>query len=195
MADPLNIQPPAVTGNLAADLQTDAQNIAASVTSTTAAVAASTGVPSMATNLTGNALTDLLNAITTQGNALIADLQNALNLANYQLPGGTTVADPIAATAIAALIPLVQLIINGPPAAPVTGATGTTTTASAATPGIMTEAEKLRIVSITVQSTAFKQAVSPFIVDTVQQVQGLINGLMTLFTGGAIAGLVAVPKL
>lgn len=194
MGEPLNIQPPAVTGNLAADLATDAANIQALNQTAASNVAAVTGVTPMA-SLTGNPIADLLNAITAQGNALIADLQTALNLANYQLPGGTAVADPIAATAIAALIPLVQLVINGPPAAtPASGATGTTTPAPA-TPGIMTEAEKLRIVAITVQSTAFKQAVSPFIVDTVQQVQGLINGLMTVFTGGAIAGLVAVPKI
>lgn len=188
------LDPPAVTGNIVADLQTDAANIAATNQTVAANVAATaTGTTPMA-SLTGNPLADLLNAITTQGNALITDLQNALNLANYQLPGGTTVADPIAATAIQALIPLVQLVINGPPAATTAG-TSTTAPATPAAPGIMTEAEKLRIISMTVQSTAFKQAVSPFLVDTVQQVQGLINGLMTLFTGGAIAGLVALPKI
>ena len=67
--------------------------------------------------------------------------------------------------------------------------------APAGTPGLLTEAEKIRIISIAVQSTAFKQAVSPFIVDTVQQVQGLINGMMSLFTAGGIAGLVAIPKI
>ena len=153
-------------------------------------VAAATGATAMPA-LTGNPMTDLYNAIEAQGNELIADLQAALNLANYQIPGGGT-ADPIAATAIAALIPLVQLVIDGPPS--VTPAAGAAP-APAGTPGILTEAEKIRIITITVQSTAFKQAVSPFVVDTIQQVQGLINGMMTLFTGGAIAGLVAVPKI
>jgi hypothetical protein len=191
------IEAPAVTGNLAADIATDAANITSTNTTVAANVAAvATGAKPMAA-LTGNPLADLLNAITAQGNTLIVDLQNALNLANYQLPGGTTVADPIAATAIQALIPLVQLVINGPPAAPAAAGTtaGTTAAAPSATSGIMTEAEKLRIVAITVQSTAFKQAVSPFVVDTVAQVQGLINGMMTLFTGAGITGLIAIPKI
>lgn len=186
------IEAPAVTGNLAADLNTDVTNLNQSAATTVNNVAAvATGAKPMAA-LTGNPLADLLNAITTQGNTLIADLQAAENLANYQIPGGG-LADPIAATAIAALIPLVQLVINGPPAAP--AAAGSTVTAPSAVPGIMTEAEKLRIVAITVQSAAFKSAVSPFIVDTIAQVQGLINGLMTLFTGGAVAGLIAIPKI
>lgn len=159
-----------------------------------APLAAATGATSMAA-LTGNPLNDLFNAITEQGDKLIADLQAALALANYQLPGSTATADPIAATAIQALIPLVQLVIDGPPAAPPAAGATAAAPAAASAAGIMTQAEKLRIISITVQSTAFKQAVSPFVVDTVQQVQGLINGMMTLFTGAGIAGLVAIPKI
>ena len=68
--------------------------------------------------LTGNPLNDLYNAIQSQGDKLIADLQAALALANYQLPGGSAVTVPHRGDRDhRALIPLVQLVIDGPPAA------------------------------------------------------------------------------
>lgn len=140
--------------------------------------------------LTGNPEADLFNTIQNMGTALLTDLQAASSYANAPAQGGG-IADPIAAPAMAAIIPLVQMIINGPPAA----AGATAPAGSATPPGVITVVEKVRIIRMAIESQAFKSAVAPLILDEVQNIQNLASGLVQLLSGASIAGLVAIPKI
>lgn len=165
-----HLAPPAVTGNLAADLATDAANISAATAHTAAKVAAQ---PTLGTNVTAQ-LQQLQQKFNAQ---LLADLQSALALATAKDATGAE-ADATAAPAYQALINLVTLVNSFQP-----------------TPGQVspvTELEQLRIIARTIQSQPFKDAVAPLLQDIQAQANQILASVLGIVGGAAKVGI-AIP--
>lgn len=164
------IPPPAVTGNLAADIATDAANVSSATATTAAGVAAQ---PSLSSNVAAQ-----LQQLQAKFNAqLLADLNSALALANAKDASGA-VADTTAAPAYQAIINLVTLVNSFTP-----------------TPGQVspvTELEQLRIIARTIQSQAFKDAVAPLVQDIQSQATNILASVLGIVSGAAKIGI-AIP--
>lgn len=126
----------------------------------------------------------IIATIATQGANLIADLQAAHDLAAFTDKNGQQ-ADYAAAQCYAALIPIVQLVVNGPPsaqaaqqqssAAAQTAAAPTATTPQQAT-GVVTRIEKLRIIRIAINGTPLKNSCAALVQDVQTQVANVLTG-------------------
>lgn len=164
-----HLAPPAVTGNLAADIATDAANVKAATSSTPSTISTSGNAASITTQL--QQLQAKFNA------ALLADLNSALTLANAKDANGN-VADSTAAPAYQALINLVTLINSFQP--------------TAGQVAVVTELEQLRIIARTIQSQAFKDAVAPLLQDLQSQATSILTGVLGIVGGAAKVGI-AIP--
>jgi hypothetical protein len=170
-----HLAPPAVTGNLAADIATDASNVKVATTATATATAAASPTPF---TLPTGTISEQLQQLQAKFNAtLLADLNSALTLANTKDASGN-VADATAAPAYQALINLVTLVNSFQP-----------------TPGQVapvTELEQLRIIARTIQSQAFKDAVAPLLQDLQSQATSILSSILGIVGGAAKIGI-ALP--
>lgn len=134
-------------------------------------------------------LQHLVDGMRQAGADLIADLQYALALASYKDPAiNGTPADPAGMSAYAALIPLVQLVINGPPAGE-----GAVPMPPDGKPRVITDLEKFRIVQNRFSDPGFKNAMAPLIQD-IQSKIGLGGGVL-LGGGNALSLVGGVGKI
>lgn len=137
---------------------------------------------------------NIVKQVTALGEKIIRDLTYAQALASYVDPATGQQADPNGALALGALIPLVTLIVNGPPVA--TAAAGGKGAAVAVPslpdPHVITDIQKARIVLLRFQDPKFKAALAPLAQDIQQQAGSLlgIGGVVVKVLG--LAG-VAVP--
>lgn len=177
MADPVKPPLPHVTGNLAADVAADAADLKATAPALSAVTATITQ-PEVS----------LYNLIQKLGQKFLADLKSAQSYANAKDANGN-LADPLACPCLAALIPVAELVINGPLVAQ-----GATPPASGDA-GIVTELSKVRIIRLAIQSQALKTACAPLVQDEVQNIQSFSAGLLSLLQGATLAGIVPAATL
>jgi hypothetical protein len=102
-----NLKAPAVTGNLAADIKTDTDNLGL----TQPSAGSSTGTTSPIEQGFSNLLQQIYDKIKADGELIIADMQKAQSIAATKLPDGSA-ADQPSADCLAAFIPIVQLIVE-----------------------------------------------------------------------------------
>jgi len=146
--------------------------------------------------LTGDPVADLHAAIKKGGAKLILHLKKQYALAISPGGDGTTSVDPIAAPCAKALVPIVDLVVNGPKATAVTAPDPMALTAdeqslaanTSEPDGALVAIEKLRILRISVQSQSLTIACGPLVQDEVKQAKNLMGGITSLITG---AGLLA----
>lgn len=146
--------------------------------------------------LTGDPVADLHSAIKKGGAKLIMHLKKQYALAISPGADGSGQIDPIAAPCAKALVPIVDLVVNGPKAtavaAPDPMALSADEQAAAANTsepdGVLVQIEKLRILRIAVQGQALTLACGPLVQDEVKQAKNLMGGITSLITG---AGLLA----
>lgn len=147
--------------------------------------AATSGQSAPAT--TGNTIIDqIVTHITDIGEQLIADLTYAEALASYVDPSTGAAADPNGAQALAAIIPLVTLVVQGPPAA----ASGGTAPTVPKLPHVVTDLQKARIVLLRFQDPKFLAALAPLAQDIQQQLGSLLGvaGVVAKVLGMAAVG-------
>lgn len=143
--------------------------------------------------LTGDPVADLHTAITKGGAKLIMHLKHQYALAISPGADGTVV-DPIAAPCAKALVPIVDLVVNGPKATTVAApdpmalsADEQALAANAGEPdGILVQIEKIRILRIAVQGQALTIACGPLVQDEVKQAKNLMGGITSLITGAGV---------
>lgn len=149
--------------------------------------------------LTGDPVADLHSAMKKGGSKLIMHLKRQYALAIAPLSDGAGPIDPIAAPCAKALVPIVDLVVNGPKATAVAAGdpmalTADEQTAAADTDqidGIVVQVEKLRILRIAVQSPALTIACGPLVQDEVKQSKNLMGGLTSLITGTGLLAPIA----
>lgn len=149
--------------------------------------------PGEAPVLTGDPVADLHSAIKRGGAKLIMHLKHQYALASSPGADGTMV-DPIAAPCAKALVPIVDLVVNGPKATTVVAPDPMALTAeeqalSANTSepeGSIVQIEKLRILRIAVQSQSLTLACGPLVQDEVKQAKNLMGGITSLITGAGV---------
>lgn len=174
------VRKPQITGNIVADTK------------------ANLGItkPGDAPALTGDPVADLHNAIKKGGAKLLMHLKQQYALAISPGSDGSTQVDPIAAPCAKALVPIVDLVVNGPKATTVAPPDAMALTADEQTAaadaseldGVLVQVEKIRILRIAVQGNALTIACGPLVQDEVKQAKNLMGGITSLITG---AGLLA----
>jgi hypothetical protein len=178
-----NLKPPAVTGNLGADIKTDVDNLGLTKEASTGA---GNATASLGTDLQ-TLLQQIYDKIKADGDAIIADMQKAQGIASTKLPDGST-ADQPSANCLAAFIPVVQLIVDNQLVLT------TPTTGSAATPapvqtadGVVTAFVKMRVVINALQSPSVQSGCA-WLQQSIQQAgtQGL---------AGVLGGILGITKL
>lgn len=140
--------------------------------------------------ITGDPIKDLHEAIKTGGAKLILHLKLTYALAQAKGPDGAPV-DPTSAPCAKALVPIVDLVVNGPKAGtiaaddPMALTTDEQTMASdtSAIEGIPVKIEKARIIRLALQSPALNLACGALVQDEVKQGTGLIGKVTALITG------------
>lgn len=174
------VRKPQITGNIIADTK------------------ANLGItkPGDAPALTGDPVADLHNAIKKGGAKLLMHLKQQYALAISPGSDGSTQVDPIAAPCAKALVPIVDLVVNGPKATTVAPPDAMALTSDEQTAaadaseldGVLVQVEKIRILRIAVQGNALTIACGPLVQDEVKQAKNLMGGITSLITG---AGLLA----
>lgn len=147
--------------------------------------------------LTGDPIADLHAAIQKQGAKLIMHLKQSYALATAKGTSGSP-ADNTLAMCTKALVPIVSLVVNGPPAGTLDPADPMTLTAQETTmaadtgepEGVIVKIEKLRILRLALTSPALNDACGALVQDEVKNAQGLVGKLTSLFTGAGLVGIV-----
>ena len=140
--------------------------------------------------LTGDPITDLHNAIEKGGQKLILHLKQSYALAMAKAASGS-VADNTSAMCTKALVPIVSLVVNGPPTGTLdaadpmnlSDAEKTMATDTGEPEGTIVKIEKLRILRLALNSTALNDACGALVQDEVRNAQGLIGKVTSLITG------------
>lgn len=180
-----NLKAPAVTGNLAADIKTDTDNLGLTTPASTGGTTATASLGSGLQTL----LQQIYDKIKADGDAIIADMQKAQGIASTKLPDGST-ADQPSANCLAAFIPVVQLIVDNQltlTAQP--AATGTPVQAQ--TPdGVVTAFVKMRVVINALQSPSVQSGCA-WLQQSIQQAGTM--GLASVL--GGVLGLTKLAPL
>ena len=146
---------------------------------------------------TGDAVADLHCVIQAGGKKLILHLKQSYALAmGSTVSGGSadSKADNTSATCTKALVPIVDLVVNGPKPGTITDTDPMALTADEKTEAANTSEpagpivviEKLRILRLAIQSPALNDACGALVQDEVKQGQNLIGKLTSLITGVGI---------
>lgn len=151
--------------------------------------------------LTGDPVTDLHNAIVKGGQKLIMHLKQSYALAEAKGTSGTA-ADNTSATCTKALVPIVSLVVNGPPTGTLaaddpmnlTDAEKTMAADASEPEGVIVKIEKLRILRLALNSPALNDACGALVQDEVKNAQSLVGKITSLITGAGIAGL-SIPGI
>jgi hypothetical protein len=181
-----SLKAPAVTGNLAADIKTDTDNLG--LTSPASQGGTSGAGNSLETGF-NNLLQQIYDKIKTDGEVIIADMQKAQAIAATKLPDGSA-ADQPSADCLAAFLPVVQLIVENQlvlsgvtPAAPAPGQPAPVTTPD----GVVTAFVKMRVVVNALTSPSVQKGCA-WLQQSLQQAgtQGL---------AGVLGGVLGIGKL
>lgn len=151
--------------------------------------------PAASLTLTGDPIADLHTAIKQGGAKLILHLKQSYALASATNSDGAMV-DPITAPCTKALVPIVDLVLNGPKAAApgtsdpmaLTPAEVTLAADPSAIDGPLVQIEKLRILRIALQSSQLTISCGPFVQDEVKNAKNLAGGITSLITGAGLLG-------
>lgn len=143
--------------------------------------------------LTGDPVADLHTAIIKGGAKLIAHLKQQYALAVSLGADGAQV-DPIAAPCAKALVPVVDLVINGPKAAALPAGDPMAMTAeetaivgnTSEPDSVIVKIEKIRIMRRAIQGDALNTACGPLVQDEVKQAKNLAGGIASLITGAGV---------
>lgn len=146
--------------------------------------------------LTGDPIADLHAVIQKGGQKLILHLKQTYALASAPGPDGAVI-DPVSAPCAKALVPIVDLVVNGPKMGVITApdpmafsADEVTMNAdTSAIEGLPVKIEKLRILRISLSSPALTIACGPLVQDEVKQAKSLAGGLASLMTGAGLLGI------
>lgn len=146
--------------------------------------------------ITGDPVKDLHAAIQRGGAKLIVHLKQTYALATAKGQDGAPV-DPTSAPCAKALVPIVDLVVNGPKPGTVpaddpmamTEAEVAIASDPSALEGIPVKIEKARIIRLALQSPALNLACGALVQDEVKQAGNLIGKITSLITGAGIAGL------
>jgi len=173
------LKKPQITGNVIEDTKANLGIKPSSAASTPA--------------LTGDPVADLHNAIKKGGSKLIIHLKQQYALAS-SLGSDNVMVDPIAAPCAKALVPIVDLVVNGPKAASIPATDPMALTTDEATiannpsepDGPAVAIEKIRILRRAVQSDSLNTACGPLVQDEVKQAKNLMGGITSLITGAGV---------
>lgn len=176
------IKPPQITGDVAADTKA---NLGIGQQTTSSGI-----------KLTGDPIVDLQAAITKGGQKLILNLKQSYALAIAKNAAGAS-ADNTSATCTKALVPIFDLVVNGPKAGtvaaddPMALTTDEQTMASDATQpeGVVVKVQKIRILRLALQSPALNDACGALVQDEVKNAQNLIGKITSLVTGVGMVGI------
>lgn len=146
--------------------------------------------------LTGDPVADLHAVIAKGGAKLILHLKQTYALASAPGADGVMI-DPVSAPCAKALVPIVDLVVNGPKMGAITApdpmamssdelAMNADTTQIE---GLPVKIEKLRILRISLTSQALTIACGPLVQDEVKQAKNLIGGITSLMTGAGLLGI------
>lgn len=149
--------------------------------------------------LTGDPVTDLHNAITKGGQKLILHLKESYALAMAKGPSGA-LADNTSAMCTKALVPIVSLVVNGPPTGTLDPTDPMNLTAdeqkmaadTGEPEGPVVKIEKLRILRLALSSPALNDACGALVQDEVKNAQNLVGKITSLITGAGLLG-VGIP--
>lgn len=147
--------------------------------------------------LTGDPIKDLHAAIQRGGAKLIVHLKMTYALAQAKGADGAPV-DPTSAPCAKALVPIVDLVVNGPKAGTVDASDPMALTAdeqviasnTSEPEGIPVKIEKARIIRLALQSPALNIACGALVQDEVKQAGNLIGKITSLITGAGLVGIV-----
>jgi hypothetical protein len=187
-----NLKAPAVTGNLAADIKTDTDNLGLTLPAGQGGTSGSsnpieTGFHSL--------LQQIYDKIKADGEVIIADMQKAQAIAATKLPDGSA-ADQPSADCLAAFLPVVQLIVENQlvlagvtPAASTPGATPVPATPD----GVVTAFVKMRVVVNALTSPSVQKGCS-WLQQSIQQAgtQGLASVLGGVLGIGKLVPLLGI---
>lgn len=146
--------------------------------------------------LTGDPIADLHAVIQKGGQKLILHLKQTYALASAPGPDGAMV-DPVSAPCAKALVPIVDLVVNGPKMGVIVAPDPMAFSADEATlnadasqiEGLPVKIEKLRILRISLSSPALTIACGPLVQDEVKQAKNLAGGIASLMTGAGLLGV------
>lgn len=147
--------------------------------------------------LTGDPIKDLHAAIKQGGAKLIVHLKMTYALAQAKGADGAPV-DPTSAPCAKALVPIVDLVVNGPKAGTVDASDPMALTAdeevmasnTSEPEGIPVKIEKARIIRLALQSPALNIACGALVQDEVKQGANLIGKITGLITGAGVLSIV-----
>lgn len=146
--------------------------------------------------LTGDPIADLHAAIQKQGAKLIMHLKQSYALAMAKGASGSA-ADNTSAMCTRALVPIVSLVVNGPPAGTLPSDDPMVLTTEEAKmaadtgelEGVVVKVEKLRILRLALTSPALNDACGALVQDEVKNAQSLVGKLTSLITGAGLLGV------
>jgi hypothetical protein len=147
---------------------------------------------------TGDPIADLRAVVMKLGDKIIVHLKQAYALASApdaNSPGG--VVDQTSAQCTKALVPIMQLVVNGPPSGtvPATDPMALTTDEQAIASntsepeGVPVQIEKLRILRLSLEGPALNLACGALVQDEVKNAQALVGKITSLITGAGLAGI------
>lgn len=160
------------------------------------------GIPTAPENeksvkLTGDPVADLHSAIKRGGADLILHLKQAYALAQSPVDEKGNAVDPTSAPCYRALVPLVDLVVNGPKPATIPDNDPMAFTADeqilsqdkSKLEGVLPKVEKLRILRLALQSQNLNIACGALVQDEVKNAQNLVGKIGSLITGAGLAGI------
>lgn len=184
------VRKPALTGNIPADIKTDLAGGAPA----TNAPASGTKLGDSGCKATGDPIADLHCVIKAGGAKLILHLKQsyALGSAPGSTAGSTT--DNTSAMCMKALVPIVDLVVNGPKSGTIPAGDPMALTADEAAlaanasepDGPIVVIEKIRILRLAIQSPALNDACGALVQDEVKNAQSLVGKVTSLITGAGV---------
>jgi hypothetical protein len=182
------VKKPQITGDIVADTKA---NFGAT---SSAANPTGTKLGDSGCKATGDPIADLHCVIKAGGAKLILHLKQSYALASAPGTTGPTTADNTSAMCTKALVPIVNLVVNGPPSGAVAAGDPMALTPDevtlAATPGEpdgpIVIVEKIRILRLAIQSPALNDACGALVQDEVKNAQSLVGKVTSLITGAGI---------
>lgn len=149
---------------------------------------------------TGDPTADLQCVIKAGGAKLILHLKQSYALAAAKDKNGTP-ADNTAATCNKALVPIVNLVVNGPQPGSIPADDPMALTSDEQTmasdpkeaDGAIVVMEKTRILRLALQSPSLNDACGALVQDEVKNAQNLVGKVTSLLTGAGLTGVTGIP--
>lgn len=189
----VKLRPPQVTGDFAADAKVNL-GIGTAVPANATTTPSGTKLGDSGCKATGDPIGDLHCVIKAGGAKLILHLKQSYALSSAPGSNGAVSTDNTSAMCTKALVPIVDLVVNGPKAGTLPAgdpmALTTDEITLAANPGELdgpiVVIEKIRILRLAIQSPALNDACGALVQDEVKNAQSLIGKVTSLITGAGI---------